>query len=484
MGKSVAKNALYNSIRTISSMLFPLITFPYASRVLLAENLGKVDFSTSFVSYFSLIASLGISTYAMRSGAQVRDDKEKLDRFASQILSINMVSTVVSYLLLAITLVVWPHLQGYFTLVAVRSVTIIATTLGVEWVYTIEEDYGYITLRTIAVQIVSAVLLFALVRRPSDYVIYAGISVFSSVGANVFNLIRSRRYVKLRFTWDMELERHLVPILILFGNAIATTIYINVDVTLLNVMCGDREVGIYSTATRIYSIIKSLLNSLTFVAIPRLSFYRANGKNGEYDNLLASVAHGIIVTLLPVLTMLFLMADYAVLIVAGSGYVDSTQPLRILCLAAMPAICGAYTVNGILLTNGAERLVLGCTIVGAAVNFILNLFVIPSFGAVGAAVTTAIAEACVFGVSVMNIGRFCDIHRLIANTRKPMITTICVMVSFAVVYPLLQMVFGHNLVSAFASGFLLMSLYVLIFLVSRDSLALEAVAWVKRRIAR
>ena len=85
MAKSVAKNALYNGIRTISTMLFPLITYPYVTRVLLADNLGKVDFATSFVSYFTLIAGLGIANYATREGARIRDDRETLSRFSSEV---------------------------------------------------------------------------------------------------------------------------------------------------------------------------------------------------------------------------------------------------------------------------------------------------------------------------------------------------------------------------------------------------------------
>ena len=59
--KSIKKNTVYNAIKTVSAILFPLITFPYISRVLLPENVGKINFGLSIVSYFSLIASLGIA---------------------------------------------------------------------------------------------------------------------------------------------------------------------------------------------------------------------------------------------------------------------------------------------------------------------------------------------------------------------------------------------------------------------------------------
>ena len=132
MAKSVAKNAVYNGIRTVCNMLFPLITYPYAARVLMAENLGKVDFVTSVISYFVLVAGLGIATYATREGAARRNDQDELDRFSSEVFTINMVSTAISYALLAALVIAWPHLHGYLALIAIQSLTILGTTMGVE----------------------------------------------------------------------------------------------------------------------------------------------------------------------------------------------------------------------------------------------------------------------------------------------------------------------------------------------------------------
>ena len=78
--KSIKTNFVFNFIKVLLSLIFPLITFPYASRILLPEGIGKVDFANSIIAYFILIASLGINTYAIREGAKVRDDKEKLSK--------------------------------------------------------------------------------------------------------------------------------------------------------------------------------------------------------------------------------------------------------------------------------------------------------------------------------------------------------------------------------------------------------------------
>ena len=469
MAKSIAKNALYSGIRTVCSMVFPLITYPYAARVLLQDNLGKVSFAQSIVSYFALIAALGVSTYAVREGAGYRENREKIDEFGSQIFTINMVSTVIAYGLLLLLTLVWPWLQGYLALIAGQSVSIIGTTIGVDWVYNIYEDYGYITARTIVVQVISAVLLFVLVHQPNDYVVYAGITVFANVGANIFNFIRARRYVTLCLTWKFDPKRHLGPIFVLFGNAVAITIYVNTDVTILGIMRTDAEVGLYSVAVKVYTIIKSLLNALVTVSLPRLSLFKSNGCAEEYSDLLTTILRGLLVTMLPVLAMLFLMAHYVIAIVGGAGYEASVVPLRILCFAAVPSLLAAYVTTSILLPNHREDCVLKSTLVGAFVNFALNLVFIPWLGMVGAAITTLIAEALVLGVSACYAKGCCKL----SGVGAAIMTAMVAIVVMTAIYLLVQGVLGFSVVGFCVSATVLLASYVAVLLLRKDELAMR-----------
>lgn len=470
MAKSVAKNALYNGIRTVCNMLFPLVTFPYAARVLMAENLGKVDFGSSVISYFVLIAGLGISTYATREGAAYREDNEQLNQFSSEVFSINVVSTAVSYLLLVTLMIVWPKLHGYMLLIAIQSLMIIGATIGVEWVYSIHEDYGYITARSIAVQVVSTILLFVLVRKPEDYVTYAAITVFANVGANLFNFIFSRRYVKIRLVWGFDYIRHLIPMLVLFGNAIAVTVYVNIDVTLLSVYRGDYEVGIYTVAVKVYTILKSLLNSVTAVALPRLSLYQANGNQKEYVALQDDISHALIIGVLPIMALFFLMADYVVLIVGGPGFMASAAPLRMLCFAAIPAVFACYVTSAILLPNKGERLNLKATIAGAVTNLVSNFFVIPSFGIVGAAFTTLLAEAVVLVYSSVLARPYCDWSHVFSAQMKPLLTALVSVLAMTIVYVATRSALHLDMIGFFITGFSLTFTALASMIVLRDEM--------------
>ena len=157
--KSLKLNAALNLTKTIIGLIFPLITFPYASRVLMPVSLGKVNFAQSIVSYFALIASLGITNYGIREASKVRDDKLKLSQFSKELLIINLISTAIAYILFFISIFVVPKFSEYRALLCVCSGSILFTTLGMDWLYTAIEDFMYITIRSIIFQFISLVLI-------------------------------------------------------------------------------------------------------------------------------------------------------------------------------------------------------------------------------------------------------------------------------------------------------------------------------------
>lgn len=195
-------------IRTVCQMLFPLITFPYVSRVLHVENIGIYNFCQSVISYFSLVAGLGISTYAIREGARYRDNEVKMSLFASEVFSINFISTVFSYLLLGVCILLIPKFNQYGSIIAVLSVSIVFTLVGSEWIFQIYEDYKYITLRSIAFQCVSLVLMFVFVKNSSDLFAYVLITAISCSGANILNTISRRKYCKIRLVINKNILNH------------------------------------------------------------------------------------------------------------------------------------------------------------------------------------------------------------------------------------------------------------------------------------
>ena len=138
--KSLSVNAFLNGLRSVLNLIFRLITFPYVSRVLSVEGIGIFNFSNIYVGYFLLIAGLGVATYAVREGAKYRDNKELLSKFASQVITINIYSTIIAYVLLLLSLIIFKSLHTYVFAILIFSLQMVFTTVGTEWVYTIYED--------------------------------------------------------------------------------------------------------------------------------------------------------------------------------------------------------------------------------------------------------------------------------------------------------------------------------------------------------
>lgn len=396
--KSLKINAILNGVKTILGIIFPLITLPYVTRILQVENLGKINFSYSIVNYFILLAGLGISTYATREGAKLSDNKNQLNDFANEIFTLNLLSTFISYILLIILINLFREFENYKNLIAIQSICILGGTIGVNWIYQIYEDYYYITIRTLFFQILSLILLFTLVKSTEDYIRYAWISVISNVGGNIFNIIYSKKYLNLRIVKKININKHLIPILIIFASNIAVIIYVNSDSTMIGLLCGDKGdyyLGLYSTSVKVYSILKTLVSALTIVALPRLCNYIYNKKIVEYRNNVNKIFYYLLLFLVPTVIGLNVVAKPIIYIIGGEYYLPATTSLHILSFSLVFSVIATFYTNAVLLPFNMEKEVLKATTISAVINLILNLFFIPKFNQNGAALTTLLSEMMV-----------------------------------------------------------------------------------------
>lgn len=389
---SVKKNTVYSIIKSCAAVVFPLITFPYISRVLHTNNVGKINFANSIISYFSLIASLGVTTYAIRECAKVRNDKQKLSEVASQIISINICTTFISYALLAGVMLFSSKIMGYRDLIVILGTNILFTTLGADWLNTAMEDFRYITIRTVIFQVMALILMFLFVKDPEDYVKYAIITVISTSGGNLINIFYRGRYCQTRFTVNMHVKKHLPPILKLFAMLLSQQIFCNSDTTMLGFMHGNYEVGLYGTAVKVYNVVNSLMASITWVVMPKLSRAFAE-EDYEAANKILEYALNFIVTLgAPCVVAMNLMASDIIVIIGGQEYLEATQSLKILAITLGISLIWGFFMNIILLPAGKDGICLRACAAGAIFNIAVNYFLIPRFSLNGAAAATACSQ--------------------------------------------------------------------------------------------
>lgn len=392
-----------NAVLTMSSFLFPIITFPYVSRILLPEGTGKVSFAVSVVNYFAMFAQLGIPTYGIRACAKVRDDREQLTRTVHELLMINLVMSAVAYLVFIVSVTFVPRLQAEKTLFLVVSITIAFNAIGMEWLYKALEQYVYITVRSVICKFIALIALFLLVRSKSDYVIYGGISIFASSASNLLNFIHARKYIDFTNVGSYHPARHLRAVLIFFAMACATTVYTNLDTVMLGFMKSDTDVGYYNAAVKIKTILVSMVTSLGAVLLPRSSYYVEHGEREEFYRISAKAAHFVLIISLPMLVFFVLFARPGIYLLSGTAYEGAVIPMQII----MPTLLliGLSNIFGIqmLVPLGGERYVLYSEIAGAICDLVINWMLIPRLSSAGAAIGTVVAEAVVLGVQVVSL---------------------------------------------------------------------------------
>lgn len=407
--KSLFQNYMFNLIKTLNSILFPIISFTYSARVLGVDGVGRINFSKSIISYFTMIAMLGMNYYGTREVAKRRDDREELSRFCVEMLIINGCTTLLAYALLVIAMISMPLLREYSILLAICSATIALQGMGMEWLYQGLEEYRYIAMRSVLFQIIALIAMFIFVRDESDVISYAVITVIASSGSYILNFINARKHIYLNRNIHYEIGKHLKPLLWLFAMAVSIELYTVLDSTMLGFIKGDSAVGLYTAAIKVERMINTLILSIGVVLMPRLSFYIGQGEMDKTAKLVKKAYNYIFMLSVPATVGLFMLSNDIILLFSGSKFVVASQAMRIMTPIVLLIPFSAMTNQQTLIPMGKEKLILISTCVGAITNFALNSLLIPRYAQNGAAVGTVLAETTVAVVCMINLKRYFDI---------------------------------------------------------------------------
>ena len=406
MAKSVKANYLFNLINSASQLLFPLITFPYASRIMMADGIGQVNFFQSIISYISLFTCLGIPMYAIREVAKVRDNPEKMTRIIVEILLLHAFLTLLGYMAVAVICLTVTKVQTDIPLFLLLSATIFFTAIGCEWFYQGIEDFKYVAIRGLLVKLLSVVLLFLFVKTKEDILWYGAYTVLGVLGGNIFNFIRLRKYLHRDVIDFRALHplRHLKPALHVFALNVVISIYLQLNNVLLGFMKDAEAVGYFTAATKIMMITMSISSSLGAVIMPRTSNLIAEGRMDEFRILIQKSYDFVLALAMPLTVGLIFTSPSIILLLSGEGFAPAVLTSQI--VASNILMVGLSGVMGIqvLYPLGKINIVILCTLIGAAVNVFFNVLLIPRYGHNGTAVAYMLAEVAVT-VSMFLIGR-------------------------------------------------------------------------------
>lgn len=399
--KSIAKNYIYNLIYQMLTILLPLVTTPYLSRVLGAEAIGIYGYTLSIVTYFVLFGSLGIALYGQREIAYVQNSKKKQAQVFWEIVSVRIITLFFSALLFYLTFCMKGEYATYYTILLLE---LVASALDISWYFQGIEDFGKTVVRNIIVKFMSIICIFLFVKTQNDLWKYILIYTLANVlGNGTMWLYIPKLLPKVSFK-NLKLKRHIKPTLSLFVPQIATQVYVVLDKTMIgNIMNDMSAVGYYEQSQKIVKTLVLLVTALGTVMSSRIANSFSEKKKKEVNEYLKRSFQIVWFLGIPAMFGIIAIASKFVPWFYGEGF----EPVVSLMIVISPIILaiGLNNVTGVqyLIQVKKQKIYTISVVIGATVNVILNFILISKFGTIGAAIASVIAEFSVFAYQLYSI---------------------------------------------------------------------------------
>jgi O-antigen/teichoic acid export membrane protein len=275
-----------------------------------------------------LFSMMGITTIGIREIAATKNDDMKMSQAFTSLVALNSVFTLVSLTLLVISIYIFPQFYEHRGLMMVGAMKLLANTCLLEWLFTGLEKFRYITIRTIIVRILYVIAVFLFVRQADDYPLYFFLTSMMVVLNALVNLLSIPKHIRLNWR-EIRLWTYLKPVLIIGLYTLLTSMYTTFNVVFLGFVSDKEQVGFYSTATKLFTIIIAVYTAFTTVMLPRMSQLMAEKKTDEFHEMIRKSFNALLVVTIPLITFSFVFSNEIVLFISGSGYEGAYLPTRI-----------------------------------------------------------------------------------------------------------------------------------------------------------
>ena len=459
---NLTKNYLYNLTYKILTLILPFITTPYISRVLNPEGIGAYNYTLSIVNVFILVASLGTAMYAQREIAFCGSNKVERSKVFSDIL---LIRTLTSVLISIVYIIMSLSSEKYMYLFMAQYICIIANMIDISWLFQGVEDFKKTATRGIVIKLLSVISIFLFVRTKNDVIIYTIIYATSTLlNALVLWLFASKIVDFQKPSWTRA-KRHLKPVFLLFLPVAATYVYTYIDKIVLGMLSTEREVGFYSQSENMVKLAMTVITSLGTVLLPRISKLIGNNEKEEVKNEVMKAIKFVITWGLPMTVGLALISSLFVPWFLGEKYDPCIVLIEV--LSVLIVIIGLSSVTGqaVLVPMKRQNIYTLSIVAGAIANLVANYFLIPSYGALGAAIGTIVAEVIVNLIQQFVVYKAISIKLTdVLNDNKKNITAVIIM---AAVLCVIKGRFNANIIGTFLFAFVGVFTYIMFLLLFR-----------------
>jgi O-antigen/teichoic acid export membrane protein len=391
---SIKKNYLYNLILSISNVVFPLVTFPYASRILNPEGIGRVQFVISFAQYFSIVAALGIPIYGINQIAKAKKCQSDLNNIFSELFIIHLISTLI-VLIIYLTLVFSiPTLNQDKLLFLIATGVILLGTLSLDWFFNGLEEFKLVAIRSFAVKSIGLILLFTFVHTQTDVIPYIFVLTFILVGNNIINIFLLRGRVDLK-SKGLNFKQHTPHLIFIFSTIFAATVYTNLDTVILGFLSNKSQVGFYAAGTKLSKAAIPIITAFCAVLLPRVAQSISNKDSKLEEALLTKSFSFISFIAVPAFFGLWFLRENIIILFSGESFLPAAEGMIYMALLPLLIGFGYVFAYQVLVPHGLNKQMFTASIYGLITFILVNIILVPKFGFIGTAISIALTELVV-----------------------------------------------------------------------------------------
>lgn len=429
----IKKNIVYTSFLTTSNYIFPLLVYPYVARVLGVTNIGLCNFVDNIINYFILISMMGINIMGNRQVAAEKGSRNSLDKIYSKLFSLNAITTTIALGILIGAIYVIPTLRENKELMWFGAIKLVSNFMLIEWFYKGLEDFKYITLRTIFVKCLYVASIFIFIHSQNDYNIYYLLTVLMVTVNALINTFHARKFASIKFKY-IKFKGVIKPFFMLGSYMIVTSFCTTFNVVFLGFVTNDTQVGYYTTATKLYSILLAFFTGVTSVMLPRMSNLLSQGKHEEFKNYLQTSSSLLIAFSIPVILVAVIFAPQIVYLIAGPGYEGAITPMRIIMpLMLIIGFEQILVIQGLMPLRADKTIMLNSSI-GAIVSITLNLVLVRHLASIGSSIAWIASEMTILILSQIAISRIMNLSFPVGNLLRSFISYAPLSVLLYIIY--------------------------------------------------
>lgn len=388
------KNYLYNLILSLVNILFPILSFPYVSRVIGPTGIGKVQFITSFAQYFAIVAALGIPIYGIREVAKYKHDKKALSAVSTELFIIYISTSVLLSILYFGVIFLFPYFREDQGLYLAAGFLVLLAFSSLDWFFAGLEEFKSIALRSIAVKVISLLLLYLFVNDAGDYKEYLFITMFSLLGNNLISLAILLKKIEVSRS-SPTIKKHIRPLLLIFSTTVATSLYTVLDTVLLGFLADPEAVGLYTAAAKLSKITIPFLTSMGIVFIPQLTKKLFESRTEDVNSLINKSFSFNVFFSIPIVVGLYVLSTEFITVFSGEEFLPAVPAMQI--LSVLPFAIGMGYLFGyqMLVAAGKDKELLYSVIGGVVMSLFLNFLLVPHLREVGSAIASVSSELIV-----------------------------------------------------------------------------------------